>query len=174
MAKVGVFICHCGENIARTIDVDELTDEVEEMGGVVVSTDYKYVCSDPGQDLIKETIQKHDLSGVVVAACSPRMHEATFRRACSSAGLNPYLCEMANIREHCSWVHTDEEEATQKAIDMVRMMTEKAAGLQVSRRHWILPTPGMKLSWWKKHLLLAAIWRNFQRRFPPLTAPSAF
>jgi len=126
MAKIGVFICHCGENIARTIDVDEVTDEVEEMGGVVVSTDYKYVCSDPGQEMIKETIQKHDLSGVVVAACSPRMHENTFRRACSSAGLNPYLCEMANIREHCSWVHTDEEEATQKAIDMVRIMVEKA------------------------------------------------
>ena len=125
MAKVGVFICHCGENIARTVDVDELTDEVEEMGGVVFSKDYKYICSDPGQDLIKETIQKHDLSGVVVAACSPRMHETTFRGACSAAGLNPYLCEMANSREHCSWVHTDEEEATQKAIDMVRVMTEK-------------------------------------------------
>jgi len=125
MAKIGVFICHCGENIGRTVDVDELTDEVAEMGGVVVSTDYKYVCSSPGQDLIKETIQKHDLSGVVVAACSPRMHEPTFRGACSAAGLNPYLCEMANIREHCSWVHTDEEEATQKAIDMVRIMTEK-------------------------------------------------
>lgn len=125
MGKIGVFICHCGENIGRTVDVDEVVDEVEEMGGVVVSTDYKYVCSDPGQDMIKETIQKNDLTGVVVAACSPRMHETTFRRACSAAGLNPYLCEMANIREHCSWVHVDEDEATEKAIDMVRIMLEK-------------------------------------------------
>ena len=125
MAKIGVFVCHCGENIARVVDVDEVVDEAAEMNGVVFSKDYKYVCSDPGQDLIKKTIKEHDLSGVVVAACSPRMHEPTFRQTCSMAGLNPYLCEMANIREHCSWVHTDEEEATQKAIDTIRILIEK-------------------------------------------------
>nr|MBC8393589.1 CoB--CoM heterodisulfide reductase iron-sulfur subunit A family protein [Deltaproteobacteria bacterium] len=125
MAKIGIFICHCGENITRTVDVEEVVEEAENFKGVVFAKDYKYVCSEPGQDLIKETIKEEGLTGVVVAACSPRMHEPTFRKACATAGLNPYLCEMANIREHCSWVHPDAEETTQKAIDMVRIMAEK-------------------------------------------------
>ena len=93
--------------------------------GVVHSIDYKYMCSDPGQNLVKDAIKEKNLTGVVVASCSPRMHEPTFRKACSDAGLNPYLCEMANFREHCSWVHEKGEATTQKAIDLVRMLVEK-------------------------------------------------
>jgi len=125
MPRIGVFICHCGENIARTVDVKRVAEALAEHPGVAYSTDYKYMCSDPGQTLVKQAIVEHKLDGVVVAACSPRMHEKTFRRAASSAGLNPYLCEMANIREHCSWIHEDREEATQKAIELTRMMVEK-------------------------------------------------
>ena len=95
------------------------------MKGVEFSTDYKYMCSDPGQTLIKEAIKEHKFDGVVVAACSPRMHEPTFRKACAEAGLNPFLCEMANIREHCSWVHPKDDLTTEKAKDLVRVMVEK-------------------------------------------------
>ena len=126
MARIGVFICHCGENIARTVDPVAVIEAAKKMHGVAYAVDYKYMCSDPGQQMIKDAIAKHRLTGVVVAACSPRMHETTFRRASAEAGLNPYLCEMANIREHCSWVHEDKAEATEKAIDLVRVMVEKA------------------------------------------------
>jgi len=125
MARIGVFVCHCGENIARMVDCAKVAEETDKLPGVVVSVDYKYVCSDPGQNMIKDAIREHKLDGVVVAACSPHMHEPTFRAAVATAGLNPYLCEMANVREHCSWVHTDRELATEKAIDLVRVMVEK-------------------------------------------------
>jgi heterodisulfide reductase subunit A len=125
MSRIGVFICHCGENISRTVDVERVAQEVGRMPGVAFSTDYKYMCSDPGQNLLKKAIQEQKLTHVVVAACSPRMHEKTFRKAVEAAGLNPYLCEMANIREHCSWVHEDKEEATQKATQIVGMMVER-------------------------------------------------
>jgi heterodisulfide reductase subunit A len=125
MSRIGVFICHCGENIARTVDCARVAEESGKLPGVLVSVDYKYMCSDPGQNMIKRAIAEHKLDGVVVAACSPHMHEPTFRAAVVQSGLNPYLCEMANIREHCSWVHTDRELATEKAIDLVRVMVEK-------------------------------------------------
>ena len=125
MTKIGVFVCWCGENIARTVDVEKVSQEIGQLRGVVYSEHYKYMCSDPGQNTIKEAIAKYKLDGVVVAACSPNMHEQTFREVCVEAGLNPYLCEMANIREHCSWVHTDKEKATEKAIDLVKMMVQK-------------------------------------------------
>ena len=125
MARIGVFICHCGENISATVDCSKTAEETAKLPGVVYSTDYKYMCSDPGQTKIKEAIAEHKLTGVVVAACSPRMHEPTFRKACAEAGLNPYLCEMANIREHCSWVHEKGEATTQKAADLVRTLVEK-------------------------------------------------
>ena len=125
MARVGVYICHCGENIGRTVDCAAVAEAAAEFPGVVEGVDYKYMCSDPGQQMIKEAIKEKGLTGVVVAACSPRMHETTFRRAAAEAGLNPYLLEMANIREHCSWVHEDRELATAKAIDLVRVMVEK-------------------------------------------------
>lgn len=125
MARIGVFICWCGSNIAETVDVEKVSQASAQIPGVVYSVDYKYMCSDPGQDMIKKAIVEYKLTGVVVASCSPRMHEVTFRRAASEAGLNPYMLEMANIREHCSWVHNNKEDATKKAIDLVRMMVEK-------------------------------------------------
>jgi heterodisulfide reductase subunit A2 len=125
MARIGVFICHCGENIGSTVDCARVAEMVGNCEGVAYSVDYKYMCSDPGQTLIKQAIREKNLTGVVVAACSPRMHEPTFRRACSEAGLNPFLCEMANLREHCSWVHEKTEATTEKATDLVRMLVEK-------------------------------------------------
>ena len=125
MARIGVFICHCGENIGRTVDCPAVAAASAKMPGVVTGVDYKYMCSDPGQQMIKKAIIDLKLTGVVVAACSPRMHEPTFRRAAAEAGLNPYLLEMANLREHCSWVHEDRPAATAKAIDLVRVMVEK-------------------------------------------------
>jgi len=117
--RIGVYICHCGTNISGTVDVEKVTEFARGLDSVVVARDYKYMCSDPGQNLIKEDIKEHGLNRVVVASCSPRMHEPTFRRACQDAGLNQYLFEMANIREHCSWVHEDRAMATEKARALV-------------------------------------------------------
>ncbi len=126
MSRIGVFICHCGLNIAGTVDVERVADEVRDYPGVAHSVDYKYMCSEPGQDLIKEAIAEHDLDGIIVAACSPTMHEVTFRKATGAAGLNPYLCEIANIREQCSWVHQSQPgEATAKAIETIKTIVEK-------------------------------------------------
>ena len=125
MARIGVFICWCGSNIAETVDSDEVARYAETIPGVIVAESYKYMCSDPGQRLITDAIGEHDLSGVVVASCSPRMHEPTFRQTAAGVGLNPYMLEMANIREHCSWVHTDRRDATEKAKDLVRLLVEK-------------------------------------------------
>ncbi|MCU0638506.1 MAG: CoB--CoM heterodisulfide reductase iron-sulfur subunit A family protein [Candidatus Krumholzibacteria bacterium] len=125
MSRIGVFICHCGENIGATVDCEKVAAAAAKIPGVVHSVDYKYMCSDPGQNMIKEAIREKNLTGVVVGACSPRMHEPTFRRACEEAGLNPFLCEMANIREHCSWVHEKGDPTTEKAIDLVRVIVEK-------------------------------------------------
>jgi len=125
--RIGVFVCHCGTNIAGTVDVKRVAEALAKHPGVAYSTDYTYMCSDPGQNLVKDAIKKHRLTGVIVAACSPTLHEATFRRAGTSAGMNPYQVEMANVREHCSWVHQgDKEQATRKAIRIVRTMVEKA------------------------------------------------
>jgi heterodisulfide reductase subunit A len=126
MSRIGVFVCHCGINIASTVDVERVAEEVARDPHVAFATDYQYMCSDPGQQLIKDAIRKHDLDGVVVAACSPAMHEQTFRGAVSAVGLNPYRYESANIREQCSWVHEDApERATDKAIDIIATMVEK-------------------------------------------------
>ena len=125
MSKIGVFICHCGENIGATVDCAKVAEAAGHMEGVAFATDYKYMCSDPGQSLIKNAIKEHGLDGVVIGACSPRMHEPTFRRACAEAGLNPYLCEIANLREHCSWVHPKCEEPTRKAREIVHGWVEK-------------------------------------------------
>jgi len=125
MARIGVFVCHCGENIGATVDCSRVAQACQAIPGVAHSVDYKYMCSDPGQNLIREAIMEKKLTGVVVAACSPRMHEPTFRRACEEAGLNPFLCEMANLREHCSWVHEKSDVTTDKAIDLVSMVVAK-------------------------------------------------
>ncbi len=126
MARVGVFVCHCGLNIASTVDVERVVEAIGDYPGVAFAADYAYMCSDPGQGLIREAIQEHDLDGVVVAACSPSMHEATFRKAAGEAGLNPYRVEVANIREQVSWPHQGApEEATRKAVEIVRTLVEK-------------------------------------------------
>lgn len=123
--KIGVFICYCGENIGRTVDCARVAKAASWLPNVVHSVDYKYMCSDPGQNLIKQAIKDLGLDGVVVGSCSPHMHEKTFRKAVSDAGVNPFLCEIANLREHVSWVHDDIEVATEKAIDLVRFAVEK-------------------------------------------------
>ena len=117
--KTGVYVCHCGTNIAATVDVGAVAEYAGSLEGVVVARDYTYMCSDPGQDLIKEDIREYGLNRVVVASCSPLMHEPTFRRACEEGGLNPFFFQMANIREHCSWVIDDRQQATTKAKSMV-------------------------------------------------------
>ena len=123
---IGVFICHCGKNISTTVDVEEVTKAIAGLNGVVLAENYKYMCSEPGQKMIRDAIREKKLTGVVIAACSPRLHEITFRKTVTSADLNPYLCEMANIREQCSWVHKDKEEATKKAIQIIKSLIEKA------------------------------------------------
>jgi heterodisulfide reductase subunit A len=118
--RIGVYVCECGTNIAKVVDCAAVIQSAAELPGVVVAKDYKYMCSNPGQEMIIRDIQEQELDRVVVASCSPRMHEPTFRKAIKQAGLNPYFLEMANIREHCSWVHHDPTAATSKAIDLVR------------------------------------------------------
>ncbi len=125
MQKIGVFVCHCGTNIAGTVDVKKVAEVLKNEPGVVFTTDYQYMCSESGQNLIKDAIREHGLTGVVVCSCSPRMHEATFRKAVQSVGLNPYMLEVANIREQCSWIHKDMEEATEKAIILGRAAIAK-------------------------------------------------
>ena len=117
--RIGVYICHCGTNIAGMIDVDAVAADAAELNNVVVSRDYAYMCSDPGQALIKDDIREYNLNRVVVASCSPLMHEGTFRSACAQAGLNPFLFQMTNLREHISWVADDRSVATQKAKKLV-------------------------------------------------------
>ncbi|MGE5610696.1 MAG: 4Fe-4S binding protein [Bacillota bacterium] len=125
MSRIGVFICHCGENIGKTVDCARVAEAARSMPGVAYATDYRYTCSEPGQAQIRDAIAKHKLTGVVVGACSPRMHEKTFRKTVKAAGLNPYLCEIANLREQCSWVHTDREQATHKAVEIVRSIVAR-------------------------------------------------
>lgn len=117
--KIGVYVCHCGTNIAGMVDVEAVANYAASLPDVKVARHYAYMCSDPGQALIKEDIRDKGLNRVVVASCSPLMHETTFRGACSEAGLNPYLFQMTNIREHCSWVSDNSAQATQKAQALV-------------------------------------------------------
>ena len=129
--RIGVYVCHCGLNIAGTVDCKAVASFAEGLSDVVISRDNQYICSEPGQKLIQDDIQEYGLNRVVVASCSPRLHEPTFRRACSEAGLNPYLMEMANLREHCSWVHIHQpREATEKAKDLVKMAISRVRKLQ--------------------------------------------
>jgi len=126
--RIGVYVCHCGKNIAGSVDCADVAEYVSTLPHVVLSKHNLYTCSDPGQETIKKDILEHNLNRVVVASCTPRLHEPTFRRTCEEAGLNKYLFEMANIREHCSWVHLYEpEKATAKAKDLVRMSVARAA-----------------------------------------------
>jgi len=125
--RIGVYVCHCGTNIAGTVDVRELAAYAGQLPNVVVSREYKYMCSDPGQALIEEDIADHELNRVVVASCSPLLHEPTFRRALARADLNPFLLQMVNIREHVSWVHLDKQAATRKTKDLVRAAVRRVS-----------------------------------------------
>ena len=125
MQRIGVFVCWCGSNIAATVDVKQVAEAVKAEPGVVFSTDYQYMCSEIGQALIRNAIHEHGLTGVVICSCSPRMHEATFRKTATLAGINPYMVEIANIREQCSWIHKDMPEGTEKAIILARAAIAK-------------------------------------------------
>ena len=125
MQRIGVFVCWCGSNIAATVDVQAVSETLSHEPGVVFSTDYQYMCSQTGQELIQSKIREYALTGVVVCSCSPRMHETTFRKTCEKAGLNPFMVEIANIREQCSWIHKDRAEATEKAIILGRAAIAK-------------------------------------------------
>ena len=125
MQRIGVFVCWCGSNIAATVDVQAVSETLSHEPGVVFSTDYQYMCSQTGQELIQSKICEYALTGVVVCSCSPRMHETTFRKTCEKAGLNPFMVEIANIREQCSWIHKDRAEATEKAIILGRAAIAK-------------------------------------------------
>ena len=117
--RIGVYVCHCGTNIGGVVDVPAVAEFAAGLPEVVVARDYTYMCSDPGQAIIQEDIQKFDLTRVVVGSCSPLMHESTFRRACQEAGLNPFYFQMTNLREHVAWVHSDKAAATKKAKDLI-------------------------------------------------------
>ncbi len=141
--RIGVYICHCGVNISAMVDVEQVAEFAATLPSVAVARDYLYMCSDPGQALIRQDIEEHRLNRVVVASCSPRMHEPTFRGAAQQAGLNPYLVEMANIREQCSWVHSDREKATEKAKLLVASAVAKAALLEPLEEREVEVTPGV-------------------------------
>jgi len=129
-SRVGVYVCHCGTNIAGIVNVEAVTQFAASLPGVVIARHYSYMCSDPGQALIAEDIIKEGLNRVVVASCTPNMHEGTFRKACAEAGLNPFLFQMTNIREHCSWVSDEPVAATEKAESLVAAAV-KRVGWQV-------------------------------------------
>lgn len=125
MQRIGVFVCHCGTNIAGTVDVKAVAEALKTEPGVVFSTDYQYMCSQAGQEIIINAIAEYKLTGIVVCSCSPRMHETTFRKTAAAAGLNPYMVEIANIREQCSWVHKEMPIGTEKAIILAKAAVAK-------------------------------------------------
>ena len=125
MQRIGLFVCHCGSNIAATVDVKKVTEIMAKEPSVVHSEDYQYMCSEAGQEKIIQAVKEKKLTGLVICSCSPRMHEATFKKAAEKAGLNPYMVEIANIREQCSWIHKDIEEGTEKAIILARAAVAK-------------------------------------------------
>ncbi len=136
--RIGVYVCHCGSNIASTVNIAEARDFASTLPNVVIARDYKFMCSDPGQDLIRKDIQELKLNRIVVAACSPLMHEPTFQKACEIAGLNRYLFQMANVREHCSWVHPEMKEGTQKAKALIHAAVNRVTlhdPLEVKKVH---------------------------------------
>jgi heterodisulfide reductase subunit A len=139
--KIGVYVCECGVNIGATVDVEKVAAYAETLPNVAVGRYYKYMCSDPGQEMIKKDIKELGLDKVVVASCSPRMHEPTFRSVLQECGLNPYCLEMANIREQCSWVHTDKEKATKKAIAIVAGAVARASYLEPLQKKEVDVTP---------------------------------
>jgi len=140
--RIGVYVCQCGSNIAGVVDCAAVTKYAEKLPDVVICRNQGYTCSEPGQNQIKSDIEEYGLNRIVVASCSPRLHEATFRHCVTEAGLNPYLLEMANIREQCSWVHShDSEEATAKARDLVRAAVARVRLLNAQTEMDVQVTP---------------------------------
>ncbi len=125
--RIGVYVCQCGSNISAVVKIDDLVEHVADLPHVVVARDHGYMCSGSGQEMIQADIQRHNLNRVVVASCTPRMHEATFQRTVEKAGLNRYLFEMTNIREHVSWVISDSKKATEKAYRLIRAAVARVA-----------------------------------------------
>jgi heterodisulfide reductase subunit A len=190
--RIGVYLCHCGVNIAATVNVKDVVEFAAKLPCVVIARDYQYMCSDPGQELIKSDIRELGLTRVVVASCSPRMHEPTFRNACEDAGLNPYCFEMANLREQCAWVHLDTNKATEKAKDLVASAVSKAALLEPLERKKVGVVPralvigggvvgiytarikDLKHISWRESLPLEGIWLKTISCFLPSIALHAF
>jgi heterodisulfide reductase subunit A2 len=141
--RTGVYVCNCGTNIAKVVDCDRVVETALAQPGVAVAKSYKYMCSNPGQEMIIEDIRKHDLNRVVVVACSPRMHEPTFRKALQTADINPYFLEMANVREQCSWVHDDPEAATEKAQALMLGAVRRVAYHQPLERRSVEMNPSV-------------------------------
>ena len=140
--RIGVYVCHCGLNIAQSVDCPKVARDVADAEGVVISKDIVYACSEPGQQQIKQDIIDNNLDRVVIASCSPRLHEATFKKMVESAGLNPYMFDMANLREQCSWVHmNDRDNATLKAETLVNMSISRARNLQPLNEDTLPLTP---------------------------------
>ena len=125
--RIGVYVCHCGTNIAGKVDIDEVVEFAKGLDDVTLVREYKFMCSDPGQSLIQKDLEEGLINRVVVASCSPLMHEKTFRNVCTRGGLNEYLFTMANIREQCSWVHVDEAQTTDKAKGLIEASVRRAA-----------------------------------------------
>jgi heterodisulfide reductase subunit A len=145
--RIGVYICQCGLNIADAVDCNAVAEWAKNLEGVTLARSYSYMCSDPGQQLVKQDLKEQGLNRVVVASCSPRLHEPTFRQMCAEAGLNRYLFEMANIREQCSWVHPHQKSgATEKAKDLVKMA--------VSRVRLLRPLEEMEVPVTRKSLVI--------------------
>jgi heterodisulfide reductase subunit A len=165
--KVGVYVCHCGTNIAGKVAVEEVAQWAGEQPNVEIARDYKFMCSSLGQELIEDDIKEKGLTRVVVAACSPHMHEKTFRASCQRAGLNPFLFEMANIREHDSWTTEDGDAATHKAKALVRGAVDRV----VHHQSW--PMVVTRSTWSNASRPSAATWPNWTRPFPPSTARPA-
>ncbi|MBN1517676.1 CoB--CoM heterodisulfide reductase iron-sulfur subunit A family protein [Candidatus Sumerlaeota bacterium] len=141
--RIGVYVCHCGINIASMVDVKRVAEQAAAMPNVVVARDYKYMCSDPGQEMVQQDIRELNLNRVVVAACTPLLHEPTFRGACERAGLNPFFCHMVNIREHDAWVHEDREKATVKAIDLIRAAVRRVKHHKALERRTVPINPNV-------------------------------
>ena len=193
--KIGVYVCDCGINIAATVNVPEVVTFAKRLPNVTVARQYKYMCSEPGQNMIKDDIQELGLNRVVVASCTPRMHETTFQAAVAEAGLNPYFFAMANIREHVSWVVRDVAQATAKAKRLVSSAVYRVAfqepleprkepvtkaalivggGSRASRQRSRSPTPATRSILSSGNPPSAGTWRNWTRRSPRLTVVPEF
>lgn len=195
MQRIGVFVCHCGTNIAGTVDVKSVAEALKTEPGVVFSTDYQYMCSQAGQEMIINAVKDNNLTGIVVCSCSPRMHEATFRKTAAKAGINPYMVEIANIREQCSWVHKDVPTGTQKAIILAKAavakvnlnapLTPAKAPLQSAR--WLsaevlpvfrplltLRTRDLRLTLLNRNRQSVEKWHSLTKRSPRSTARLVF